>query len=210
MFENRDTRTAHRRAHSQPQQHFNSTGTSWRSDDSTTLLGWSHALSTPVLPKGMRLWVAHSTGVHTKMISISLVLNRRITAFVSHPFDSVQERSSPGQAFAPEAEHTVDLLHQSSAFYSPWYIVVSVDLHISVCTLHPLIQAVLLSLDLIEGVSQNLALFLERQFAKPCARPDRHVFPFFVSIGACPPQTCWFRCHFSASSNKSNICLRCV
>ena len=37
------------------------------------------------------------------------------------PLNSVQDRSTPGPVFTPEAKYTVDLLHHSSAFHSPWY-----------------------------------------------------------------------------------------
>ena len=109
-------------------------------------------------------------------------------------FNSVQDRFTPGQAFASEAEYTVDLLHHSSAFHSPRYVFISVDLHVSpsdlVCTLHPLVQAVQFPLRLIYGESQNLELLLERQFVQSCSRPDLYVVHLLVSISACPSQTC--------------------
>ena len=103
------------------------------------------------------------------------------------------------------------MFHHYHAFHSPWYVFASVDLHISppglVRTLHPLLQAVLRPPGLIENVSQNLELLLERQLVQPCSRPDLYVVLLLVST--CPPPrlaSLGCRSHDSASSIKS----RCV
>ena len=143
------------------------------------------------------------TTISSQRITLLSVVSEQTPKSLCLPaFDSVHKHSAPGPAFAPNTEYSVALVHHSSAFYSPRYVSASVDLHISprglFCNLRPLVPTVLHPPGLIVNYFSN---------GNSCSLvvvPINMSSVFLVSVGVCPPKTCWFWLSPPPRSNPSS------